>query len=228
MSVDSFLSDEYQRHNRRRQEHLASLGLDFAGLSVVEIGAGIGDHTSFFLDRGCRVTVTDARADNLAWVAKRYPTIKICLFDADESVPENLFGHDVVYAYGVLYHLRDPAKGLRAMAQLCAKILLLETCVSYGIDSSINPINENLGDATQAVGGVGCRPTRRWVFEELRQLFPYVYVTRTQPWHEEFPVNWAEKPTSKSTLVRSVFVAAREPLNNPQLSDRLIDEQRRH
>src|SRR5437660_6383614 len=132
MSVDHFLSEEYQRHNRRRQEHLASLGLDFTGRSVLEVGAGIGDHTSFFLDRGCRVTVTDARPESLAWVAKRYPCVQTCLFDADRAAPEELQRHDVVYAYGVLYHLRDPENGLRTMGRLCGELLLLETCVSYG------------------------------------------------------------------------------------------------
>jgi len=57
---DAFLSYHYQRHNQRRLEHLASLGLDIAGCTVLEVGAGIGDHTSFFLDRGCEVVTSDS------------------------------------------------------------------------------------------------------------------------------------------------------------------------
>jgi hypothetical protein len=53
--IDVFHSAHYQRHNQRRQEHLASLGLDISGATVLEVGAGIGDHTSFFLDRGCQI-----------------------------------------------------------------------------------------------------------------------------------------------------------------------------
>ncbi len=56
----------YLRHNQRRQEHLASLGLPIAGASVLEVAAGIGDHTSFFLDRGCSVLSTEARQESLA------------------------------------------------------------------------------------------------------------------------------------------------------------------
>ncbi len=44
----SFATDDYRRHNSRRLEHLATLGLDLAGRKVLEVGAGIGDHTSFF------------------------------------------------------------------------------------------------------------------------------------------------------------------------------------
>ncbi len=57
---DVFLSYHYQRHNQRRLEHLATLGLSIAGSTVLEVGAGIGDHTSFFLDRGCHVVCTEA------------------------------------------------------------------------------------------------------------------------------------------------------------------------
>lgn len=40
-----FHSIFYLRHNARRQEHLATLGLDLGNKSVLEVGAGIGDHT---------------------------------------------------------------------------------------------------------------------------------------------------------------------------------------
>src|SRR4051794_26482202 len=69
----SFWSPQYIRHNQRRQEHLASLGLEIAGRDVLEVGAGIGDHTSFFLDRGCRVTITDGRPKNVRLLRERYP-----------------------------------------------------------------------------------------------------------------------------------------------------------
>src|SRR5580704_12589348 len=54
-----FGSPWYQRHNQRRQEHLASLQLDLVSKSVLEVGAGVGDHTFYFLDRDC--TVVSAR-----------------------------------------------------------------------------------------------------------------------------------------------------------------------
>lgn len=54
-----FHSIFYLRHNARRQEHLATLGLDLGNKSVLEVGAGIGDHTQFFLDRGCKVLCTE-------------------------------------------------------------------------------------------------------------------------------------------------------------------------
>ena len=81
MGSTYFTNDEYQRHNRRRQEHLASLALPLVNKTVLEVGAGIGDHTSFFLDRQCRVTVTDALDENLDYVRSRFPSVESRVMD---------------------------------------------------------------------------------------------------------------------------------------------------
>ena len=41
-ALATFRNPHYQRHNRRRQEHLASLDLDLRGKTVLELGAGLG------------------------------------------------------------------------------------------------------------------------------------------------------------------------------------------
>lgn len=222
------MHDGYQRHNRRRQEHLASLALPLAGKTVLELGAGIGDHTSFFLDRDCSVTVTDAREENIAYVRSRYPSIDVRVTDIEASIPADLQPHDVVYAYGLLYHLGDPGSSLTRIASLTTEILLLETCVSFGAHEAINLVNEDGRDPTQATHGMGCRPTRPWVFSSLKRHFAHVYITRTQPWHEEFPIDWLGPPPVNTTgLYRSVFVASRHPIENSFLVDYLIDVQDR-
>ncbi|MFC5354282.1 class I SAM-dependent methyltransferase [Azospirillum himalayense] len=227
MALDSFTSEPYQRHNRRRQEHLASLGLDIAGRRVLEIGAGIGDHTGFFVDRGCRVTSTDGRQDCLDMLASRFPGVRTVLFDANGEQPPGLEPHEIVYAYGLLYHLRSPETALAVMGRLCTDMLLLETCVSGGTESRLVMADEVMGDPTQALDGLGCRPTRRWVWDRLNELFPHVYATVTQPWHEQFPVDWTAPDVGGSGLIRAIFVASRRPIDNPLLSSTLPDRQSR-
>ena len=68
----AFRNPAYLRMNARRLEHLAGLGLPIAGRDVLEVGAGIGDLTSFFLDRGCQVTAIEPRAENRAYFATQY------------------------------------------------------------------------------------------------------------------------------------------------------------
>src|SRR5947209_7710528 len=135
--VDDFHNWDYLRHNQRRQEHLASLGLPLEGRSVLETGAGIGDHTSFFLDRGCTVVVTEARPENLDYLRGRFPSLAVEALDLDR--PDAAFAPrcDVVYCYGTLYHLSRPAEALAFLAERCGDLLLLETWVSPADGESV-------------------------------------------------------------------------------------------
>lgn len=225
LQVSSFRSLHYLRHNQRRQEHLASLGLPLSGRRVLELGAGIGDHTTFFLDRGCDVVSVEGRPENCqffeqAYRDSGYATHRVRLEQADvETMPvESAERFEVVYAYGLLYHLRDPLRALQAMAARCEDLLLLETCVSFGDEAAIHPVDEPASDVTQAVSGIGCRPTRRWVFEALQALFEYAYVPLTQPCHEEFPLDW-DAPALRNGLTRAVFIGSRRRLRSTLLAD---------
>jgi SAM-dependent methyltransferase len=226
-SVREFHSDHYLRHNQRRQEHLATLGLDLAAKTVLEVGAGIGDHTSFFIDRGCSVTTSDAREENLVLLRQRLPGCRVWALDLDApEAPLERF--DVVYCYGTLYHLAKPADALAFLAERCDGQLLLETCVSLGDDLAVNPVREDVTNPSQASTGIGCRPTRPWIVDQLRRHFAHVYVTTTQPWHEEFPLEWGSEAVSDSAqLTRSVFVASRTPLHLSALSAEIPVRQQR-
>jgi SAM-dependent methyltransferase len=226
-AVDEFHSPHYLRHNQRRQEHLASLGLPLAGRSVIEVGAGIGDHTSFFLDRGCQVLTTEGRPEHLRVLRERFPQLDARLLDLDNPDPEFATQAEIVYCYGTLYHLERPAEALAFLGRLALELLLLETCVSPDNEERVNPVREEIRNPSQALGGRGCRPTRPWLWAQLSKLFPYVYATTTQPWHEEFPLEWSFE-AQPDRLTRAVFVASRRPLDSPSLATWLPNTQRRH
>src|ERR1700689_3147468 len=120
----AFRSNQYLRHNARRLEHLASLRIPVAGMSVLEVGAGIGGGP-----------------------------------------------FDLVHCYGLLYPLSRPAGALTFLSENATGMLFLETCVSFGDGEEINPIGELQSNPTQAYSATGCRPTRIWLFNRLRDLF---------------------------------------------------------
>lgn len=213
-----FHSDFYLRHNARRLEHLASLDLPVTNLSVLEVGAGIGDHSHFYIDRGCKITITEAREENLVYLRKRYPNIDVQCLDLES--PSGLSGapFDITHCYGLLYHLSKPEEALSFLAQQTGSMLFLETCVSFGDGDKINLIDEPQSNPTQAFSGVGCRPTRSWVFNQLKRHFEYVYMPLTQPCHPEFPINWSAPEQHSSPLQRSVFIASRNHIENPHLT----------
>jgi 2-polyprenyl-3-methyl-5-hydroxy-6-metoxy-1,4-benzoquinol methylase len=222
-----FHSLHYRDHNRARLDHLESLGLPLANGRVLELGSGPGDHTGFYVERGCAVVSADARQECLDVLAERFPGVRTVQCDLNE--PDHLldFGtFDVVHCFGILYHLEKPEPLLRYMGEVCTGIAIVETCVSAARTSAVEPADEVREDYTQSVTGVACRPTRQWVFETLGRYFPFVYHTKTQPAHAEFPTDWNDL-SGAPPLIRSVFVASKRPLELPTLSPTLLDVQMR-
>jgi SAM-dependent methyltransferase len=222
---------------KRRQEHLASLGLDIAGRSVLEVGAGIGDNTGFFLDRGCKVLSTEGRKENLEVFRERYfrgfgwysriGNLQIAELDIDQP-PEQTPGlFDIVYCYGTLYHLEHPAEALQFLSRCCSSLLLLETSVSFGQDEFVVAADENSAFVSQSIHGKGCHPSRPWVFNKLKSLFEFAYMPTTQPWHDQFPIDWMHHVPTPGRAQRAVFIASRTKLLNPMLLDHVPDQQTR-
>lgn len=209
--------------NARRLEHLAALQLPLHGKTVLEVGAGIGDLTPFFLDRGCRVTSIEPRGENVEIFRGRYrdngiwpaDALRIVQTDAYRLADQiNIPVHQIVFCYGLLCHLDQPERVLRTLAQRCGEMLLLETVVSYGIDDERLVFDvEDASDPTNSITGTTCCPSRAWVFTRLRALFEHVYVPLTQPRHDAFPLDWrhAKPPAGPS---RATFIASRIPLRN--------------
>ena len=134
----------------------------------------------------------------------------------------------MVYCYGVLYHLSRPAEALAWMCDRAAGLLLLETCVSFSSEDKLFQVSEKASSQSQSITGAGCRPSRVWLMNRLREKMPHVYVTATQPRHREFPLDWTKsRPTSFTGLARAAFVASRAPLNLPTLVSELPMAQRR-
>jgi SAM-dependent methyltransferase len=228
--IEAFHSPHYLRLNARQLEHFATLGISVRGMRVLEVGAGIGDHTHYFLDRDCDVTLAEGRAANVEILRELYPHQAIVRLNLESPTPVEGAPFDVVYCSGLLYHLQNPAAALEFLSTQSRRLFILQTCVSFGAEKSENLITEPSDDPTQALSGRGCRPTRPWLFEQLQNQFEHVYCPVTQPNHEEFPLDWTspEKHHSEKGLQRSIFIASRAPIDNPLLRPELLNVQSRH
>jgi hypothetical protein len=226
--VSHFHSNRYLRLNSRRLEHLASLRIPVAGMSVLEVGAGIGDHSHYYIDRGCKITITEARFENLQYLRNRYPGGDIRFLDMEH--PSHIDGapFDVVHCYGLLHHLGNPEQASEFLSRNTLRILFLETLVSFGEREERNIVREPQSDPTQAYSGIGCRPTRAWVFNKLQGLFEYVYLPKTQPNHEDFPIDWNPPDEQQAEPKSAIFIASRDRIENKLLTESLINNQVRH
>ena len=226
--VEAFHSDNYLRHTARRLEHLSSLGIPVAGKTVLDVSSGIGDHARYYMDRGCRVTMTEVRQENIDVLRRRFPEGDIQMIDLENPRPLAGAPFEVIHCYGLLYHLGKPDVAIDYLSAICSGMLFLETCVSPGTEEEINPVAEDPGNPTWAFSGGACRPTRPWVYNRLKRHFPHVYMPRTQPNHPQFILEWSNQPKDDKVLTRSVFVASRHPLRNSLLEDGVPMTQEHH
>lgn len=222
--VERFHSSGYHEHNKARWEHLLSLGIDFKGKSVLELGAGIGDHTKWLLGQGARlITSIESRIENVEILHEKFSQnsqVNVIKRDIDEIMPgiTEFQDFNIVYAYGILYHVADPAKAIKFMSDCCRNTTLIDTAVDYYDEYGPNEGYEDSTHWTNNAAGACCRPGRHWLFDELKKHFEHVYMPITQPNHEQFPVDWTlkERPFK---LVRSVYVASRQEIDSPVLKE---------
>jgi FkbM family methyltransferase len=211
-----FQEPEALRINRARQEHLASLGIELHGKSVLEVGAGIGLHTAFFEERGCDVLSTDGNPINVAEMLRIYPHRRIGVLDLDRATSlVDLGTFDIVYCYGTLYHLHDPDGALARLARVCTGQILVETLVVPGSYPELHRVVEPLS-ANQGIRGIGTRPTRAWVMSALRRHFGHAYATFDQPDFSDFVTDW--EVIDQNGNLRAVFVGSKYPLRLPALT----------
>lgn len=221
--LKSFLNPHYQQHNVARLQHLDSLGLDLNNKTVLEFGAGIGDHSLFYLYKNCKVIATDGRPELVEFIKTRL-NIDARVLDAELQLTEigELPKVEIIHCYGFLYHISNPQQFIEAIKNKC-DLLVLETCVSSD-EKEIDPhvVSEVKSHLSQATSGMGCRPSRKWLEKVLRDNFSYVYFPKTQPKHPEFKNDWT-KPLADTgnNYVRAVFIASAKPIDNKKLTTQL-------
>jgi SAM-dependent methyltransferase len=204
--------------NAARLEHLASLGLPLTQRSVLEVGAGVGHLTDFFASRGCRVVATEARPDNVDELRRRRPDVTVVQADVEESL-EWLGRFDVVFCYGLLYHLENPLRALRNMAEVCDDLLLIETIVCDA-QSPVLRLDDETKAVNQALRGVAHRPSPSYIALALNRIgFDDVYGVARPPAHPEYEFERVGDSsfTRDGRPLRAVFVASRRPLDTPHL-----------
>jgi SAM-dependent methyltransferase len=207
--------------NRARMDHLESLGLPIGGMSVLDVGCGVGHLAQFFVERRCRVVCVDARAANIARLRELYPGLEAHVANVESEPLARLGKFDIVFSYGLLYHLENPVAGLRNMAGVCGGILLLETVVSDYALPAVRLIDEPSETPNQAVGGFGCRPTPSFVALALRRMgFPLVYAPLHPPAHPDFRFEWKNNMdcAREGHLLRCIFVGSRTELSSDRLA----------
>jgi len=220
MNVDaSFYQMPHLQINTARLDHLNKLQLPIEKKSVLEIGSGPGLLTPFFTEKGCQTLSLEGRKENIDAFKINNPKSDVMLFDCESSDWSSIKEADICFCYGLLYHLSTPSEFVRNVSSKVKEFIIIETAISNGIsDNGINIIDESKGDYAQALNGFGCRPTRKFIWDTLKSIYPYVYMPVFQPEHEDFPKYYSNGGTQ-----RMIVIGSNIPLNNTMLSDSFVE-----
>jgi len=191
----NFENETYMK-SRRSQLAVLFAGVSpqsFEGKSVLEVGCGHG-HLGAELEKlGATVVSLDGREGNIRQLRKKFPNRDAYVCDACSPELEQYGPVDIVFAFGLLYHLPKPVEFLRACSKL-ADVLLIETAVVDATEPEIVWFKEGRF-YDQSINQRGCRPSPSWVEEQLRSN-GYHYIVdlcvRGENWEgvEGLPFDW--------------------------------------
>ncbi len=213
-AVPLFDQGFYRDITAARLEHLAALDLPLAGRSVIDVGCGIGRLSEFFVERGCDVLCVDGRAENIEQLRRLYPERRAAVVDVttDQLLEHGSF--DVVFCYGLLYHLTDPLAFLRSAASICRELMIVETCITDS-DQRVAFLVDDPDDPTMALNRVASRPSPAYVATGLRLAgFEHVYSPASLPRHRDFDYTRRNDLAHlrDGNVMREIFVASRREL----------------
>lgn len=217
--VEGFETPEAVAINRARLLHLDSLDTPLRGKSVLDVGSGPGHLAQYFVEQGCRILSTDARQENIDRLHELYPGHPAKVIDVESDPLQQLGVFDVVFCYGLLYHLENPVLALRKLAAVCGELLLLETMICDSRLPVLRLEDEYLS-LNQALRGIAHRPSPAWIALALDRIGLHnVYIARHPPDHEDYQFKWQNdgETARGGHLLRAIFVASRTPLSSEQL-----------
>jgi len=205
-----FHSERYTHLNDLRWRLLVQTGIPLAGKIIFEPGAGIGDQTEWLLAQGvAHVIVNDGREGNLAIIRKRFAgdarvTFKLGNIENCLDWPEFQFSADLVYLWGVYYHLDDPLTEFSILRKLSriAPVVVFDYLESAEANDWVETYNYET--PSTSISRRSGRPTRETMAAGLKQSFGHAYFPREQ-------MNWQDPFASRTP--RRLAVGSRAPLD---------------
>jgi len=217
--MQEFTYNNALKLNLARIKHLNELNLDFNNKKILETGCGgVGNITDYLIKQKAFVTLNDSRIENINSLIK---TLNVELpfntWNLNEDLPAtDMF--DIIICYGTLYHLTSPGVAIKNLSKICKEYIIISTCTNGKNTSDVNILYEG-NSPTQGHEGYGCRPGRKYIFNELQKNFKYVYMLKTQPDNDDFPLSFP----SNHHASRCIFVGSHNEIKNGLFVDFIPD-----
>jgi SAM-dependent methyltransferase len=202
-----FDQQHYDLLNRTRGEVVrALLGelKEALGLrTAIDVGCGLGYFSGFLRSLCFDITGVDGRQQNVAEAQRRNPDIRFVQLDAEDPAMKTLGKFDLVFCFGLLYHLENPFLAIRHLHAVMEKLLLVESVIFPGSLPLMALVDEGKTE-DQGLNHIAFYPTETCLTKMLYQAgFPFVYEFSAKPEHPDF-LSKASKGPSRTMLAASV------------------------
>lgn len=154
--------------------------------AAIDVGCGLGYFSGFLKSLGLTVTAVDGRQQNLDEAQRRNPDIRFLHFDAENPAIKSLGKFDLVFCFGLLYHLENPMLAIRHLKEMTGKLLLVEAVIQPG-DEAMMALIEETAHEDQGLNHVGFYPTESCLLKMFyRAGFSHAYTFSAHPNHPEY------------------------------------------
>lgn len=184
-----------------------SLGMKTA----LDLGCGVGYYAQILHKCGFDVLAVDGRAKNVEEANRRYPHLKFQVADAQDPTLASLGRFDMVFCFGLLYHLENPFRVVRSIAELASKFALIEGMVYPSPEPAMVLMDENNSE-DQGLNFMAFYPSESCLVKMLRRMgFSECYTPTRMPDHPEY------RAGSNGFRRRTVLAATKVPVNSTSL-----------
>jgi SAM-dependent methyltransferase len=179
--------------------------------TAVDVGCGLGYFSSLLRTLGLNVSGVDGRQQNVEEARRRFPEIVFRHCDAQEAALRGLGQFDLVFCFGLLYHLENPLLTIRHLHAMTAKLLLVEGVIFPGEEPIMALVDEGPTE-DQGLNHIAFYPTEACLVKMFyRAGFSHVYGFSTAPRHPEY------RATKGARRTRTMLAASHDPLTSQML-----------
>ena len=180
--------------------------------TAIDVGCGLGYFSGFLRSLGFEVTGVDGRQQNVAEAQRRNPGIRFVRFDAEDPAMKSLGKFDLVFCFGLLYHLENPFLTIRHLHEMTRSLLLVEAVTYLGDDPIMGFVDEPSWE-DQGLRNCAFYPTEACLIKMMyRAGFPNVFRSATVPDHPAY------RDSVESKKTRTILAASTMPLSSGLLA----------
>lgn len=180
--------------------------------TALDLGCGLGHYANILHQHGFDVLAVDGRLENVEEARRRFPHLKFQLADAQDSELPRLGKFDLVFCFGLLYHLENPFRVVRSIGELTSKLALVEGIVYPSPEPAMVLMDENVG-VDQGLNYLAFYPSEPCLIKMLRRSgISHCYSPEVMPAHPEYHKG------SNGFRRRTVLAAARKSIDSPLLT----------